>query len=414
MEAVQRVAILDPISTGAHLHSEFCRRGVECVAVFSRPDLTPSDFDGRSYVSALQATTVVAVAEKLRALKVTDVIAGSEYGVELAEELSAMMGTPSNRIAADGNPRRDKAVMLRAVAEAGLRVPMTSTAFGLSEIEDMAANGLTFPCVIKPVSSAGSDGVEFCESVDTLLAAATGLFGRQDALGNEIRTVLVQERLTGQQYFINSVSLDGRHYIHEIWSDDRLWTNGRPLYDRQILLPSEGVLQGRIREYVSSVLDALGVRNGAAHTEISVDDKGCVLIESAARLEGSATPSAPRAVTGTSQVELVVEAIVDPDAFRRRLGTHYSLSGCLMVVVMIAPHHGVLDGAVQQQLAGLAGMQGGSFLSKPAGSTVTATVDLFTSPGHVNLIGPSLAALEATYLKIRELEHDGLYAGGRS
>lgn len=410
------VAIVDPLSTGVWLAPEFRRRGWDCVAVLSG---TASP----SYTAALRRDDFVAVFDcspggpedrarvtaQLAALAPRHVIPGCEWGVNLADDLAVELATGSENVDLPGRPRRRKDAMLRAVARAGLRVPVSRPVADAAELDQALLEIDSWPVVIKPTSSAGSDGVHICGDAEEAHAVLEKLLGGTNALGERNETLLAQECLTGQQYFVNSVSVDGRHYIHEIWRDDRLFVHGRPLYDRQVLLEPTGPVQRQLADYVTGVLDALGVRNGPAHTELFVDRRGPVLVECGARLEGAVDPRPVELATGDSQVSLTVERYVDPDRFRRRPGKPYVCRRRLAVVCLVAPHDGVIDGERLAELADLPSVYGGTALRLPHGAPVQATVDLFTSPGHVYLVADTLEELDRDYARIRHLEANGLY-----
>lgn len=428
------VVIVDPLSTGVWLAPEFQRRGWQCVAVLSGtvPPPYASRLRREDFVDVLTADedpAIPAIAgpvdmaagaaadpagtlvDRLAALRADLVIPGCEWGVNLADDLAGALGLPGNE-PLPGRPRREKDTMMRRVSEAGLRVPVGVAVTSTEELDAClagpAAGIAAGPVVVKPVASAASDGVYFCVDVDQVRAAFHRLIGTSNSLGLRNDTLLVQERLVGQQYFVNSVSLDGRHHIHEIWRDDRLTVDGRPVYDRQVLLPARGEIQGRLAAFVRRVLDALGVRNGPAHTEL-IDDGELALIESGARLEGGVDPRGPRWATGESQVSLTVERYADPTGFAARIDAGYPLRNALAVVCLVAPHDGVLDADGLRRLAGIPSVRYGSALSLAPGTPVRRTVDLFSSPGALYLVGDDAGQLEQDHRRIRELEAGGLY-----
>ena len=69
--------------------------------------------------------------------------------------------------------------------------------------------------------------------------------------------------------------------------------------------------------YVFGVLEALGIRNGAIHSEVKMEERGPVLIEANCRLHGGEGTWAPMAVAclGYSAVSAMVDAYLDPVAF---------------------------------------------------------------------------------------------------
>ena len=414
------VAIVDPVSTGVYLAAEFALHGWTSVAVHSgnspkhyAKQVRREDFTAHVEVSddasLEQATRILA------GMGVARVVPGSEFGVDLAERLGEALELPGN-VPLAGRPRRDKGAMASRAAAAGLSVPRSQLVTSRAEVSG-ALDRVGFPCVVKPVASAGSQGVSFCFRRDEVQAVVDRLLGTQDAFGQPIDALLLQEQLTGQQYFVNAVSSAGEHLVHEIWQDDRMEHAGHPLYDRQILLPAEGALQQEIAAFVRAVLDAVGIREGASHTELFRGPRGCVLVEVGARLEGGVTPQAPLAATGTNQVALLAESITDPASFRARIGHARPLRRHLMVVVLAAAGDAVVDAAGLAAVRALESVPEGFGTSFAAGDEVRETVDLFSSPGHVNLLADSLAQLEQDCATIRELESrasGGLYRWAKS
>merc|ERR1719201_1397937 len=85
---------------------------------------------------------------------------------------------------------------------------------------------------------------------------------------------------------------------------------------RLMPLDAEPFLAEMVR-YVFGVLDALGIRNGAIHSEVKIEERGPVLIEANCRLHGGEGTWAPMAVAccGYSAVSAMVDSFLDPLAF---------------------------------------------------------------------------------------------------
>ncbi|MFI7077758.1 GNAT family N-acetyltransferase [Micromonospora sp. NPDC049903] len=411
----ETIVIVDPFSTGALLAPEFARHGRRCVAVLTgtineryAAGLRREQFVDVLTASGDDAAAVRQLADRLAPMRPGHVIPGCEWGVDLADDLAAELGLPGNSRTED-RPRRQKPAMMAAAARAGLRVPLGTQVRSIEELDDWLAATRVLPVVVKPAASAGSEGVHFCADGTEARSAAGKLLGSANAMAQVNDSLLVQEQLVGQQYFVNSVSLDGWHHVHEIWRDDRIFVDGRPVYDRQVLLDGTGDIQDQVRVFVERVLDALGVHDGPAHTELFVDDRGPVLIESGARLEGGVTPDGPAQATGESQLSLTVERYAAPERFRRRLGAGYRRHRALMVVCLVAPYDGLIADGAADRLAEIPSVLCGSALNLRPDTPVHRTVDLFTSPGHLYLISDDPSRLEEDYQRIRALEQDRLY-----
>ncbi|MFB6721427.1 hypothetical protein ACFCV3_14740 [Kribbella sp. NPDC056345] len=65
--------------------------------------------------------------------------------------------------------------------------------------------------MLKPVASAGTDNVVVCGSPEQVRAACARIMASADRYGLANHVVLAQEFLAGDEYFVNTVSRDGRH-----------------------------------------------------------------------------------------------------------------------------------------------------------------------------------------------------------
>jgi biotin carboxylase len=345
MEPVNKVvAIVDPYDAGVLLGPACRDRGAAAILVRSDEELLAA-LD----LSAFSATVdhrgnVAETTAQLKAHGVDRVIAGSEDGVNLADELSEALGVPSNgtRLSA---ARRHKSKMHSAVAAAGLRVPAHMQSATLDPILDWIRQRARWPVVLKPPHASSSDGIRLCASEAEVTAAFQELIGKTNVLDLVNETVIAQEYITGEEYVVDTVSWEGRHY------PAAFWRYGKPapaystvgLWTTKDLLPAEGPVQDRLFGYVCGVLDALDIRYGPAHCEVKLDDDGPVLIEVGARLHGG--PKAHqtcRAAFGSSQLDLTVEAYLDSARFLQRQGQRYRLEKTAVMVMLRPERTGIL------------------------------------------------------------------------
>jgi biotin carboxylase len=403
--------IVDPFSTGADLAPEFRRRSWRTVAVLSSPHLPAlyanavrrEDYDS----VVVHHGDVAVTAGKVAGFDPTAVLAGTEIGVPLTDSLAHALGLPGNDLSLS-RARRHKAEMATALAAAGLLVPLaTEVESADAAVAWFARHG--FPVVVKPVDSAGADGVTFCATAAQVADAVDAILGKVNRMSLVNRTVLVQEAMQGRQYFVNTVSLGGRHRVVEIWSDNRRRLPSGVVCDREDLLDSTGPLQDELVSYVLGTLDALGVQEGAGHTELMRTDRGVMLIESAARMQGTIVPGAVLEALGENHVTATAGAVLDPDAFARATSQPYRRRKHASVVSLIAPHDGAINSlGATAMLDGISSVH--SVLGDVApGTPVQETVDLFTSPGFVYLVSEDAQQIDKDYRRIRELEAGGLY-----
>jgi len=69
----------------------------------------------------------------------------------------------------------------------------------------------SYPVVVKPVESAGSDGVKLCHTFQEAQEHFYVLMNSQRKVGNKEGAVLCQEFLRGKEYVVDHVSRDGVH-----------------------------------------------------------------------------------------------------------------------------------------------------------------------------------------------------------
>jgi biotin carboxylase len=273
------------------------------------------------------------------------VVAGTEPGVELADALSEALhpitGAPTNGTKLSC-ALRDKYQMIERIKQQGLRGAQQI----LVEDEDQLRNwhnAIGGMVILKPLRSAASDGVTWCRSPDDAVQAFQRLNGRDNILSESNDGVVAQECLIGTEYTVDTVSRDGAHHVCDIWETHRISANGFPnLPIAWRLLPATGEVQDELVLYALAVLDALGIRHGAAHAEIKMTSDGPCLVEVAARLGGFDLPECARLATGESLIDWMVDAYVRPERFAQRMGRPYHLHRHVARTVMVSPRSGTL------------------------------------------------------------------------
>ena len=400
--------VVDAYSTGARLAPRFAAAGLPVVHVQSSPRLP--DFYARAFRAGDFVENVVhegdleATTARLAAHKPAFVVVGAEPGVPLADALSERLGLPSNG-SAQSAARRDKNAMSEALRDAGLRTAEAlKTADASAAVAWQRERGA--PVVVKPLDSAGTDGVSICRDSAAIEAAFATILGRPNALHGANEELLVQELLEGTQLFVNSVSWEGVHHVSEVWRDNKLRAGANFIYDYEELLPRHGSQQDQVVPYVESVLDALGIRFGPAHTEVMLTATGPVLVESGARMHGSVPDEIVDRCTPSHQT-LTAEAYLEPRSVARRAARPYELMAGAYCVMLISQHEGrIVDDAGMREIEALPSFAGTISMLGP-GNELKKTVDLFSCPGIIYLVDPDRAQLKADYDRIRELDAAG-------
>lgn len=226
------------------------------------------------------------IASYARRRGVGAVLTVNEYLTELAARLCADLGVPGND---PGRARaaRDKGAMAEAFAAAGVRAPYTVLVRDDAGLQTALADPqVGFPCVVKPLSGAGSVGVTVvsgpacaAEAAD-VARAVVGMHGSGGAPG-----VLVQSYAGGTEYSVESLTQDGSttHLAvtrKQVSGGTRRVETGHSL---PVALPR--AVEAAVFREVEAAICAAGIRHGASHTEVIVSGDGqCTVIEIGARL----------------------------------------------------------------------------------------------------------------------------------
>ncbi|GLY30444.1 ATP-grasp domain-containing protein [Kineosporia sp. NBRC 101731] len=224
---------------------------------------------------------VAEIVEYGRRHRIEAVLTFNEYLTVVVAQVCAALGLPGN----DPNrapAARDKEAMATALTRAGVRVPATVV---LHDQHDLRERQVATPCVVKPASGAGSAGVTVVTASADLPAAVHAARSARGMYGNQDRRVLIQPLIMGREYSVESVVQDGvaRHltvtrktvtgYPHRVETAHQV--PAVLAFDQQRVLDREA----------ERAIRAVGIRNGAAHTELILGPDGtCTVIEIGARL----------------------------------------------------------------------------------------------------------------------------------
>jgi biotin carboxylase len=115
--------------------------------------------------------------------------------------------------------RRDKKIQQELVKAAGLRSVRQAGGKTVNDVEDFLRTE-PYPIVVKPVESAGSDGVKLCHTLEEATQHFDLLMHSQRKVGHrDGAAVLCQEFLKGTEYVVDTVSRDGVHKVVSKYCD---------------------------------------------------------------------------------------------------------------------------------------------------------------------------------------------------
>lgn len=308
-------AVVDGYSGGYFIQTLCHERNIRCLHILSQEGKHSFDYLPPGYDAYIDCPNndIVDLLKKLplHCPKVDYVLHGCEQGVALSEALSSALGLPGNP--AITTPwRRDKWHMQNALAEAGVA---SITQYLIDTPAELPYLPVHYPVVIKPLGDGSSINVFNCENLAGAQALVASTLQRPDSMGTKIHQMLVQERLQGTEFIVNTVSCRGLHHITDTWRYQKRY------------LPNGGIIATQVRlihpysipdviAYTRQALTALHINHGAAHSEVMASSKHITLIESGARLMGgSITRAIWRELLTRVPAEVMVDAYCKPEHF---------------------------------------------------------------------------------------------------
>lgn len=153
----------------------------------------------------------------------------------------------------------DKHLMHEALVAAGVDCPST--------------DGTALPVIVKPTDRSGSLGVQKVERKEDLEPAIT----KAKALSMSGQ-VIVEEYIEGREISVEMISCRGVHYALQI--TDKVTTGAPHFVELEHHQPSDlpADMQTHIFEITRRALDALGITNGASHSEYKITSEGRIVV----------------------------------------------------------------------------------------------------------------------------------------
>jgi len=189
--------IVDGYSSGCALPKVMSELGWQCVHVQSQkvpPSYFRAAFKESDYLAEIPY--MEDFNELLETTKMYGPLAvqpGTESGVFLADRLAFALDLPGSD-PDTSNARRDKYSMHELLRSDGVRCADHYVSSELAAMTEWAEQG-SWPVVVKPRASAGSDSVTFCSDKVELEKAFKNVFGAVNKLGERNDDVLAQRML---------------------------------------------------------------------------------------------------------------------------------------------------------------------------------------------------------------------------
>lgn len=328
---MENIIIVDAGSTGHNLVEDAVRRGYRPIVIeTSQPGLR--EMREETYRLFFREVEILSEKESYdetlalaKGYSPVAVMAGSEDGVSLANRLAADLGLPGNPVSRlEAMTKKD--AMHVALKQAGIRYikgrKVTSSEEALAFCRE---NGLS-TAVVKPIRSAGSQGLFLCDNLTEVEHAVDELLCMKDLYGDPITEAVVQERIVGVEYIVNTASCNGIHHLNSVLRYKKEKTEeGGYIYDYAESINHLEPGHTAMIEYAYQVADAIGVRNGLIHGEYMIDEKGPVLIEVNCRPMGaSLTAEFLDPIFGHHETDVLLDTLLDRERFMQRQTEPYA------------------------------------------------------------------------------------------
>eukprot|EP00439_Symbiodinium_sp_Y106_P063109 s196_g9.t1 len=329
----------------------------------------------------------------------------ADCAVHMSDVLNERLGVPHND-PATSSFRRDKYLQQEVLRQAGLPAPEQIVTCDVAEAKNFAQQHGTV--VVKPRNASGGDGVWLCDHPEDVEAALAQEIGKShQELGTNTEMIVVQA-LLGEEWIVNTVTCDGVHKVSDVWCGPAKFLSNGPgprhfVYNVQFLAGESPRLL-EVVQMAKDSLTSLGLKNGAAHTELVWLDQP-YLYEVNARCSGGL----PRIPEPPTQLDVLAMSLFDRDAFLALPDVPpETMTNRAAVVFMISPFDGWLSPAGLTEMSSLptfSRFERGLTGTKPpyVHAKVSKTTGLFSSPGAVVLHGEGPAVQRDAEL-LRKIE----------
>lgn len=419
------IVICEYISTGINYIDDARSRGYEPVLVEGSYVGTPEEQApiraARDAINKHLAGSVKIICENsdydeiLRQVRETNpvvVVAGSEFGVALATRLAEDLGLPGNpvsRIPA----MTEKDAMHEALRKAGIRYIRGKVITDESDAIEYYRSLGKEDVVVKRARGAATQGVYLCHGYDEMLSAVRKSFSQPVTDVNEPVAILMQERIIGTEYIVNTVSCAGRHRVVSVWKYDKVkMPNGANAYNYAMTVPRLEVGHSALVRYACQVADAVGVKYGPIHGEYMVDENGPVLIEVNCRpMGGGLQRKYVEEIFGHHETDVALDSYLDPKKFEEGLSAPYRVRKFGAMKIFITYSETEVDSAPILQISThLRSFYSAGFDFIGRGRTIPETNSLETCGGQVNLLHEDEKVIreECDLLHLLETKYSGI------
>ena len=252
---------------------------------------------------------------------------------------------------------RSKLRMREVFRNAGLRVPWFR-AVALQPAPEPALLGISYPCVLKPLSLSASTGVIRANNREEFLRAAARvrhvLESPQILASREanLDQIIVEGYIPGREVAVEGLLTDGEFRALAIF--DKADPLEGPFFEETIYVtPSRlgEALRKKIEKCAADAVRALGLSHGPVHAEFRINEEGVWPLEVAPRPIGGLCARALRFVSGASDEAIGLEELLLRQAVEIPVGNWKREAAASGVMMIPVPASGVLERVEGEELA---------------------------------------------------------------
>jgi hypothetical protein len=244
---------------------------------------------------------------------------------------------------------RSKLRMREVFRDAGLRVPWFR-AVALHPVPEPALLGISYPCVVKPLSLSASTGVIRANNREEFLAAAgrvRRVLESPEILANReanLDQMMVEGYIPGKEVAVEGLLTDGELRVLAIF--DKADPLEGPFFEETIYVTPSRLGAATVKEIERRAADAvraLGLSHGPAHAEFRINEEGVWPLEVAPRPIGGLCARALRFVRGGSDEVIGLEELLLRHAVEMPVGDWTREAAASGVMMIPVPRSGVME-----------------------------------------------------------------------
>ena len=420
-DIMKNIIVVECISTGKNFIGDIINRGYNPIVlhlkdsdtesgkkfgehVLEEYKLIPYEFD-----MIYEKDTFEETLEEVKKFNPILIVPGNERGVVLATRLSNELGLLSNSIE-NIDAMTLKNEMHNRLAQRGLRSIKGKVIHSLNEAMEFYDSENLKEVVIKPIYSAGSASVRICLNRDEMIESINHIFDDVNYYGDKIHEILIQERINGTEYIVNTVTHEGIHRVTLVWKYNKVRTSeGAIVYDSCETVNELSLGEAEMVEYAYKVADALEIQYGPVHGEYMIDENGPVLIEVNCRPCGGSMPAEfLDRISGQHETDSILDSYLKPKSFYGELNKKYSLYAHGTLKFFITPKNIIARSSPIVKInTKLKAFHDSSLVDSTYHDMLfKKTEDLNTAAGYVFLVNENKANVDHDLNFLRDLEHN--------